>query len=97
VVVAMGATAVRAVLGNTRAIASLRGQVLSSAFGPPMVATMHPSAIVQVPDRDDRRAALEGMVADLCLAREVAAPPAKGTRRRPAIPHTVGNVRSTIV
>ena len=73
VVVAMGATAVRAVLGKTRAIASLRGQVLSSAFGPPMVATVHPSAIVRVPDRDDRRAALEGMVADLRRAREVTA------------------------
>jgi uracil-DNA glycosylase len=84
VVVAMGATALRGVLGKSRAIASLRGQVLTSAFGPPMVATVHPSAIVRVPDRDDRRAALKGMVADLRLAREVAAPPAKATRRRPA-------------
>jgi uracil-DNA glycosylase len=84
VIVAMGATAVRAVLGGTRAIASLRGQVLASALGPPMVATVHPSAIVRVPDRDDRRAALEGLAADLRLAREVTAPPADGTRRRPA-------------
>jgi DNA polymerase len=84
VIVAMGATAVRAVLGGTRAIASLRGQVLGSAFGPPMVATVHPSGIVRVPDRDDRRAALEGLAADLRLAREVAVPPAPGTRRRPA-------------
>ena len=84
VIVAMGATAVRAVLGGTRAIASLRGQVLGSAFGPPMVATVHPSAIVRVPDRDDRRAALEGLAADLRLAREVTAPSADGTRRRPA-------------
>jgi hypothetical protein len=37
-----------------------------------------------VPDRDDRRAALEGMVADLRLARELTAPSAKGTRRRQA-------------
>ena len=36
VVVAMGATAVRAVLGKTRGRIA-RGQVLSSAFGPPMV------------------------------------------------------------
>jgi uracil-DNA glycosylase len=83
VVVAMGATAVRAVLGNTRAIASLRGQVLTSALGPPMVATVHPSAIVRLPNRDERRAALAGMVADLRLARDVA-PPDKGSRRRPA-------------
>jgi uracil-DNA glycosylase len=83
VIVAMGATAVRAVLRKSRAIASLRGQVLGSAFGPPMVATVHPSAIVRVPDRDDRQAALEGLAADLRLAREVTSP-AKGTRRRPA-------------
>jgi uracil-DNA glycosylase len=84
VIVAMGATAVRAVLGGTRAIASLRGRVLASALGPPMVATVHPSAIVRVPDRNDRRVALEGLAADLRLAREVTTPPADGTRSRPA-------------
>jgi uracil-DNA glycosylase len=83
VIVAMGATAVRAVLGKARAIASLRGQVLDSAFGPPMVATVHPSAIVRVPDRDDRRAALHGFVADLRSALEVADSPGNLTRRRP--------------
>jgi uracil-DNA glycosylase family protein len=82
VLVAMGATAVRAVLGGTRAIASLRGQVLASTLGPPMVATVHPSAIVRIPDRDDRRAALEGLAADLRLAREVTASSADGARRR---------------
>jgi DNA polymerase len=83
VIVAMGATAVRAVLGKARAIASLRGQALDSAFGPPMVATVHPSAIVRVPDRDDRRAALRGFVADLRSAREVADSPGNPSRRRP--------------
>jgi uracil-DNA glycosylase len=82
VIVAMGATAVRAVLGKARAIASLRGQVLDSAFGPPMVATVHPAAIVRVPDRDDRRAALQGFVADLRSALEVAESPSNLTRRR---------------
>ena len=82
VLVAMGATAVRAVLGGTRAIASLRGQVLASTLGPPMVATVHPSAIVRIPDRDDRRAALEGLAADLRLAREVTGSSGDGARRR---------------
>ena len=59
------------VLGRTRAIASLRGKVLGSAFGPPMVATVHPSSIVRVPDRDDRRAALQGLVHDLRSALEL--------------------------
>jgi uracil-DNA glycosylase len=84
VVVAMGATAVRAVLGKSRAIASLRGQVLESAFGLPMVATVHPSAVVRVPDRDDRRAALEGLVNDLRLALEATRSSSSGIRRRPA-------------
>ncbi|HET6664047.1 MAG TPA: UdgX family uracil-DNA binding protein [Acidimicrobiales bacterium] len=80
VVVAMGATAVRAVLGKTRAVAPLRGQVLESMFGPPMVVTVHPSAIVRVPDRDDRQAALQGMVDDLRLALQVTE--TSGPRRR---------------
>jgi uracil-DNA glycosylase len=84
VVVAMGATAVRAVLGKSRAIASLRGQVLESAFGLPMVVTVHPSAVVRVPDRDDRQAALEGLVNDLRLALEASRSSSSGNRRRPA-------------
>ncbi len=96
VVVAMGATAVRAVLGTTRAIASLRGQVLGSAFGPPMVVTVHPSAIVRVPDRDDRRAALRGLADDLRLALDVAASSANGTGR-PVSPPRVSDVHRTDV
>jgi hypothetical protein len=61
-----------------------------------MVATVHPSAIVRVPDRDDRRSALEGMVANLRPALELTAPSAKGTRRR-RLDHTVGDVRTTVV
>jgi DNA polymerase len=83
VIVAMGATAVRAVLGRARAIVSLRGQVLDSALGPPMVVTVHPSAIVRVPDRDDRRAALHGFVADLRSAFEMADSPGNLTPYRP--------------
>jgi hypothetical protein len=48
-----------------------------------MVATVHPSAIVRVPDRDDRRAALRSFVADLRSALEVADSPGNPSRRRP--------------
>jgi uracil-DNA glycosylase len=92
VVVAMGATAVRATLGRTRAIASLRGQVLESTFGPPMVVTVHPSAIVRVPDRDDRRAAVQGFVDDLRLAFGVTGSSTNGTPRSAPTPR-VGDVR----
>jgi DNA polymerase len=73
VIVAMGATAVRAVLGKAQSITPLRGQVLDSVLGPPMVATVHPSSIVRIQERDDRRAALRGLVGDLRLAADVAA------------------------
>jgi uracil-DNA glycosylase family protein len=82
VVVAMGATAVRAVLGKSRSISSLRGQVLDSMLGPPMVATVHPSAIVRIHERDDRRAALQGLVADLRTAADVAESAGQSAHRR---------------
>jgi DNA polymerase len=64
---------VRAVLGKAQSITPLRGQVLDSVLGPPMVATVHPSSIVRIQERDDRRAALRGLVGDLRLAADVAA------------------------
>jgi DNA polymerase len=68
VIVAMGVTALRSLLGRTATIGRLRGGVQSSRFGGPMVVTVHPSAIVRVRDADERRAALAAFVDDLHLA-----------------------------
>ena len=70
----MGTTAVRAVFGRALSISSLRGQVHELAGGRHAVATVHPAAVVR--QRRPRRAcaALDGMVADLRLAADVAVP-----------------------
>jgi uracil-DNA glycosylase len=72
VVVAMGATAVRAVFGRARSISSLRGQVHDLPDGRRAVATAHPASIVRQREPEERRAALDGMIADLRLAAEAA-------------------------
>lgn len=71
-VVCLGATAARAVLGRPTTIASVRGQVLE---GPdrPVVVTIHPSAVLRARDEADRTALRGGLAADLALARDAAA------------------------
>jgi DNA polymerase len=67
-IVALGATAVRSLLGRSATISSLRGTVQTSRFAIPMVVTVHPSAIVRLRDADERGAALEAFADDLRLA-----------------------------
>jgi DNA polymerase len=73
VIVALGATAVRALLGRAATISSLRGSDQTSRFGIPLVVTVHPSAIVRLRDPDERRDALASLAADLRRARKTSA------------------------
>jgi uracil-DNA glycosylase len=58
-IVALGATAARAVVGRTVAITRERGQPLESELAPVVVATFHPSAVLRAQDRrDEMQAAL---------------------------------------
>jgi DNA polymerase len=58
-IVALGATAARAVTGRTVAITRERGQPLESDLAPVVVATFHPSAVLRAQDRrDELQAAL---------------------------------------
>jgi DNA polymerase len=50
-IVALGATAARAVVGRTVAITRDRGQPLDSDLAPVVVATFHPSAVLRAQDR----------------------------------------------
>jgi DNA polymerase len=69
VIVALGATAARSVLGRTVTIGSARGQA-HEAFGVPVAVTYHPSAVLRADERAaEVRAAL---VADLAAARGTA-------------------------
>jgi uracil-DNA glycosylase len=52
-IVALGATAARAVVGRNVAITRERGQPLESDLAPVVVATFHPSAVLRAQDRKD--------------------------------------------
>jgi uracil-DNA glycosylase len=76
VVVAMGATAARAVFGRATAIGENRGHVLeSSLLSPPVVVTAHPSSVLRQRDHRARRTALEALTSDLRFASSVIRPP----------------------
>jgi len=77
VVVALGATAARAVLGAPARVGELRGRVLDApqhgAFpGAPVVVTTHPSALLRLRDRSGWDDAFSGLVADLATAARAA-------------------------
>lgn len=70
-VVALGATAARAVFGRATAIGKNRGRILAGAQAKhpveaDLLVTVHPSFLLRVPD-EDRDAAYEAFVADLKL------------------------------
>jgi DNA polymerase len=68
--VALGATAVYALMGKTVSVREHRGHVLESElFDAPVLVTTHPSSILRERDHDAREAALDALVADLRLAR----------------------------
>ncbi|WP_022893780.1 UdgX family uracil-DNA binding protein [Agromyces subbeticus] len=79
IVVALGATAARAVLGRPVRIGQLRGKVLlpdaagsASALPAPILVTTHPSALLRIEDADDRAAAFTALVDDLRTAASAA-------------------------
>jgi uracil-DNA glycosylase family 4 len=70
-VVLLGATAAKTLLGGGFRVTKQRGQLLD---GPPgsgarLLATLHPSAVLRTPP-EAREQAREGLVADLRTARE---------------------------
>ena len=72
VLVAMGATAVRSLLGRPASISSLRGEARQLEDGTPMIATIHPSYLLRIRDPDARAAERTGFVADLMRAWKLA-------------------------
>jgi len=64
-IVALGATAARAVTGRTVAITRERGHELESDLAPVVVATFHPSAVLRAQDRKDEM--LAALAEDLRL------------------------------
>ncbi|MEU4364177.1 UdgX family uracil-DNA binding protein [Promicromonospora sp. NPDC023987] len=77
VVVALGATAARAVLGREVRIGAERGRVLDGEAHE-VVVTTHPSALLRLRDRSAYGAELDALVADLRTAAEAAGADAAG-------------------
>jgi uracil-DNA glycosylase family protein len=68
VLVALGATAAKALLGSDFRVTRDRGHFVESALAPHVLATVHPSSILRTDDGDERRAAMQGFVDDLAVA-----------------------------
>ncbi len=67
VLVCLGATATRSLLGLTVKVLRDRGQIFDSRWAPATVVTVHPSAVLRAPD--ESRAQMRAMLAgDLALA-----------------------------
>ena len=74
ILVALGSTAAQAVMGRDFRVTRDRGVVMPCPLAPKFLATIHPSAILRMPDEPTRAAAREAFVADLrTVARELTA------------------------
>ena len=75
VVVCLGATAARAVLGRPAKVGAERGTLIETGDRV-VVVTIHPSAVLRLRDSTERAAAVAGLAADLRLAAGVGGRPA---------------------
>ena len=70
VIVALGATAARSVLGRPITISKVRGQAIPLDDGAKAFVTMHPSALLRIKNQSDKERQYEALVDDLRLASE---------------------------
>jgi DNA polymerase len=68
VIVALGATAIRAVTGRSASVSSLRGRRSHLPDGTALIVTIHPSYLLRMPDRAAAETEFGHFVADLRLA-----------------------------
>jgi uracil-DNA glycosylase len=72
IIVCLGATAAQAVMGADFRVTRDRGRLFASDLGPPVIATVHPSAVLRADDREREMAAF---IEDLrIVAAQMAAP-----------------------
>lgn len=64
-VVALGATAVQALLGRGVSVMKQRGQILPGSIGFPVLVTVHPSYLLRSPSSDAAERARDGFIEDL--------------------------------
>jgi uracil-DNA glycosylase family protein len=70
VIVALGATAARAVIGKDFKVSVMRGQFVQSPLAPCVFATFHPSALLRLRDAAEKEAAFEQLAKDLALIKQ---------------------------
>ncbi|MEL7239914.1 MAG: UdgX family uracil-DNA binding protein, partial [Planctomycetota bacterium] len=65
IVVALGSTAAQAIMGRQFRVTKSRGQWMACEFAPKFMATIHPSALLRIPDENARAEATRQFVEDL--------------------------------
>jgi uracil-DNA glycosylase family protein len=73
VIVALGATAAKAVIGKHFKVSLDRGRFVDSPLAPYVFATFHPSALLRLREDEEREAAFKQLVQDLKLIRKAKA------------------------
>ena len=72
VVVCLGATAAKSLLGAGFSLTKSRGRILATSFAEKVIATYHPSAILRAQDSEASHQLFHFLKADLKLAHEIA-------------------------
>jgi uracil-DNA glycosylase family protein len=83
-VVALGATAAQSLAGRPLPVLTNRGKILDLASGLQVLITIHPSALLRLPDEADKRSEYEKFVQDLRAVQQIAASSAKRPDARAA-------------
>jgi uracil-DNA glycosylase family protein len=68
VLVALGASAAQALFGRGFRVTRERGRMIDSALAPRALATVHPSALLRIPDEEARHQEVQRFVAELRAA-----------------------------
>jgi len=70
VIVALGATAARSVIGRDFKVSLMRGRFVDSPLAPHVFATFHPSALLRLQDEAEKEAAFDQLVKDFGLIKK---------------------------
>jgi uracil-DNA glycosylase len=76
-ILALGATAARSIFGASVRVTRDRGKLLESPLASVAAVTVHPSAILRIQDKGERRDAFAGLIEDLETVSEAIAAPEK--------------------
>lgn len=71
VLVCLGATAAKALLGNQFSVTRERGKLVESHLAPKVLATVHPSSLLRIDDEAERHNAMEKFISDIKVAADL--------------------------